>query len=117
MADERPVRIAWSPRGNRAQVRLLLDVVQPDNLYMGQKDYQQCMVISRLVELMRPEPSININICPTLREADGLAMSSRNMRLNEKERDTATLISQCLFEIKNKLPGTESFGNNSILLL
>ncbi|MFZ1534928.1 MAG: pantoate--beta-alanine ligase, partial [Chitinophagaceae bacterium] len=67
-------------------VHRLLDIVQPDNLYLGQKDYQQCMVISKLVELINQQDTIKVNICPTLREKDGLAMSSRNMRLNEDER-------------------------------
>lgn len=87
-------------------VHRLLSIVMPDNLYLGQKDYQQCMVITRLVELLHLSEKINIHICPTLREADGLAMSSRNMRLNEKERATAVTIYQCLEKIKQQLhPG------------
>lgn len=88
-------------------VHRLLDIVQPDNLYLGQKDYQQCMVITRLVELMGAPGKIKVNICPTLREADGLAMSSRNMRLNETERQTATAIYRALSHIKQNLsPGS-----------
>lgn len=87
-------------------VERLLDIVKPGNLYLGQKDYQQCMVITRLVELMGRRDSIHINICPTLREPDGLAMSSRNMRLNENERQTATEIFKTLSAIKKNLqPG------------
>ncbi|MEI9809210.1 MAG: pantoate--beta-alanine ligase [Bacteroidota bacterium] len=84
----------------------LLDVVKPDNLYLGQKDYQQCMVIAKLAELIGLKDYTKVNICPTLREADGLAMSSRNMRLNKEEREKATAIYKALIYIKNNLqPG------------
>lgn len=87
-------------------VERLLDIVQPANLYLGQKDYQQCLVIKRLVELMGRTDRIRINICPTLRESDGLAMSSRNMRLSENERHTASEIFKTLSAIKKDLqPG------------
>lgn len=87
-------------------VQRLLEIVMPDNLYLGQKDYQQCMVITRLVEIMGLADKIKVNICPTLREADGLAMSSRNMRLNSEERKLAPAIYQSLNFIKNNIkPG------------
>lgn len=84
-------------------VSRLLEIVQPDNLYLGQKDYQQCMVINRLVVLLGLNKKIKINICPTLRELDGLAMSSRNMRLNIAERKTAITIYQTLEFIKSHI--------------
>lgn len=84
-------------------VHRLLDIVRPDNLYLGQKDYQQCMVIIKLIELIRQDKKINVNLCPTLREADGLAMSSRNMRLNKEERLNAIEIYCCLSMIKENL--------------
>lgn len=77
----------------------LLDAVRPSSLFLGQKDYQQCMVIQRLVELRRNDPcsrDTKIVVCPTLREPDGLAMSSRNMRLNEAQRKKANAIFQSL---------------------
>ncbi|HMK25525.1 MAG TPA: pantoate--beta-alanine ligase [Chitinophagaceae bacterium] len=83
-------------------VHRLLEIVNPDHLYLGQKDYQQCMVLTRLVELIGLKNKTEIIICPTLREADGLAMSSRNMRLNEMERKNAVTIYQCLNMIKEK---------------
>jgi pantoate--beta-alanine ligase len=87
----------------------LLEIVQPNHLYLGQKDYQQCMVIARLVSLTGKENEIKIRICPTLRENDGLAMSSRNMRLNEKEREQAITIFQSLSAIRESIqPGTLS---------
>lgn len=92
-------------------VERLLEIMQPNQLYLGQKDYQQCMVITKLVELMGRHHSIHINVCPTLREPDGLAMSSRNMRLNKQERETAITIYDSLSHIKNNL----SVGNTEIL--
>ncbi len=84
----------------------LLDLVMPGILYLGQKDYQQCMVITRLAALTGRTGILRIRICPTLREPDGLAMSSRNLRLNTEERQRATAIYQCLLKIKNDLrPG------------
>jgi pantoate--beta-alanine ligase len=79
----------------------LLSMVQPHQLFMGQKDYQQCMVVSRLLTLMKS--SIHLVTCPTLREPDGLAMSSRNLRLSPQDRQQATTIYQCLTLIKQQL--------------
>jgi pantoate--beta-alanine ligase len=82
----------------------LLEIVQPHHLYLGQKDFQQCMVIKKMIELAGLQ--IHINICNTLRETDGLALSSRNMRLNENERKLAVKISETLYSIKTALrPG------------
>jgi pantoate--beta-alanine ligase len=80
----------------------LLGIVRPGNLYLGQKDYQQCMVIKKLIDLIG-QKEIKVNICPTLRETDGLAMSSRNMRLNKEEREKAPAIYRCLQYIKENL--------------
>lgn len=76
----------------------LLDIAIPDKLYLGQKDYQQCMVITKLVEMKGHKTSIII--CPTLRETDGLAMSSRNMRLNATQRKLAIKIYETLLLVK-----------------
>jgi len=84
-------------------VQRLLDIVQPDNLYLGQKDYQQCMVIEKLIALRGLKDKIKVNICPVFREKDGLAMSSRNIRLNTDEREKATTIFKSLLFIKNNL--------------
>ncbi len=81
----------------------LLDIIHPDKLYLGQKDYQQCMVIKQLIRLMGMENTSALIVCPTLREPDGLAMSSRNMRLNEEERKRAVTIYNILTGIKNNL--------------
>lgn len=85
----------------------LLEIVNADNLYMGQKDYQQCMVVKRLLELTRIPT--RLHTCPTLRETDGLAMSSRNTRLSPVQRAHAVTISQVLKEICETLqPGLTS---------
>ena len=81
----------------------LLGIVLPDNLYLGQKDYQQCMVIKKLIELIGLKDKIKVKVCPTLREKDGLAMSSRNTRLSDADRIKATTISKALYHIKEKL--------------
>ena len=81
----------------------LLDIVGPDNLYMGQKDYQQCMVVQKLLELTGKIHTVHLNISPTLRESDGLAMSSRNLRLSGTEKQLATSIYKELDAIKKNL--------------
>jgi len=80
----------------------LLDIVQPHTLYLGQKDYQQCLVIKKLVYLTHRE-AIRIVICPTWRQPDGLAESSRNRRLNNKQRAIAPVIFKTLSEIRNEI--------------
>ncbi len=82
----------------------LLTIVRADHLYMGQKDYQQCMVVSHLIAAKRI--ATKMHIAPTLREADGLAMSSRNVRLDQEQRKTASAIFQTLNQMKAELqPG------------
>ncbi|TMI62478.1 MAG: pantoate--beta-alanine ligase [Bacteroidetes bacterium] len=106
-------------QGVCAVMEILLKIVLPHNLYLGQKDFQQCMVISKLVELIGLDKMIHINICPTMREADGLAMSSRNMRLNAEERKTALTIYNSLLFIKNNFHqgNTEQIKNKAVSLL
>lgn len=84
-------------------VDILLSIVKPDNLYVGQKDYQQCMVITRLVSLLGKQNQIRINIAPTIRESDGLAMSSRNRRLSGSQRAKALAIYKELMAMKASL--------------
>ena len=81
-------------------VHRLLEIVKPDRLYLGQKDYQQCMVIKKLIGLIGMSGVIEVVISPTLREADGLAMSSRNLRLLKNERRKAAAIFRSLNMIK-----------------
>jgi pantoate--beta-alanine ligase len=81
----------------------LFEIVLPNNLYLGQKDYQQCMAIKKLIELIGLNERVKVNICPTLREDDGLAMSSRNTRLVPDDRKKAPTISTALRYIKENL--------------
>jgi pantoate--beta-alanine ligase len=86
----------------------LLNIIDPSVLFLGQKDYQQCLVIKKLVGLMNKD--IEIVICPILREPNGLAMSSRNLRLNDKEKDIAAELYKTLEQIKKNLaPGNFSY--------
>ena len=80
-----------------AVVRALFDQVEPDRAYFGEKDWQQLAVVSELVR--REFPDLIIVPVPTRREADGLAMSSRNVRLNEAERSVAPMLNTALESI------------------
>lgn len=82
-------------------MRRLLDIVKPDKLYLGQKDYQQCMVIKKLIADYFT--GIDTIVCPIIREPDGLAMSSRNKRLNTEERKKAPAIHSVLQYIKENI--------------
>jgi len=84
-------------------VEKLLKLVVPDTLYLGQKDYQQCMVIRKLIELMGMQERIELKISPTVREKDGLAMSSRNLRLSADERANAISIYEALLFLKEQV--------------
>lgn len=75
----------------------LLDIVQPDRLYLGQKDFQQCMVLRKLLRITGRETEVRI--VPTVRESDGLAMSSRNLRLDKEQREKAPLLYKALRHI------------------
>jgi pantoate--beta-alanine ligase len=75
-------------------VTKLFTIVAPDVAYFGEKDAQQTLIIKRLVrDLNLP---VEIEVCPTVREQDGLAMSSRNLRLSADERQQATALSRSL---------------------
>ncbi len=75
-------------------VTKLFNIVQPDRAYFGQKDYQQCLVIKRMVaDLNMP---VEIKMVPIVREKDGLAMSSRNVYLSEEERRQALCLNEAL---------------------
>ncbi|MCF0255453.1 pantoate--beta-alanine ligase [Bacteroides heparinolyticus] len=77
-------------------VSKLFDAVEPDRAYFGEKDFQQLTIIREMVRRMNYP--LGIVGCPIVREADGLALSSRNARLSAEERKNALKISQALFE-------------------
>ncbi len=79
----------------------LLTIVNPDHLFMGQKDFQQCAVVKLLIELGKL--LLKFHTVPTVRESDGLAMSSRNSRLSPEQRIHAVAISEALRFIHDQL--------------
>jgi len=82
----------------------LISIIQCDTLYLGQKDYQQCLVISKLIELKGLYTFVKI--MPTIREDNGLAMSSRNKRLQIDEFNNAATLYKTLSYLKNNIaPG------------
>jgi pantoate--beta-alanine ligase len=81
-------------------VSRLFDIVQPDKAFFGQKDFQQLAIINEMVRKLNLK--VEIIPCPIIREADGMAMSSRNMLLSPEQRSNASLISATLFEAVNK---------------
>lgn len=83
-------------------VERLLDIVQPARLYLGQKDFQQCMVLRRLLALTGKDRQTELVVVPTLRETDGLAMSSRNLRLDAEQRLRATAIYRALDSVRRQ---------------
>jgi len=82
-------------------VSKLFHIVQPDRAYFGQKDLQQLAIIRRLVN----DLSFGVELIqvPTMRESDGLAMSSRNIRLSKEDRLLSTILYKCLVFAKNEL--------------
>ncbi len=75
-------------------VKRLLDIVQPQDLYMGQKDFQQFTIVSFMIKKLKLKT--NLKVCKIVREKNGLAMSSRNERLSEDLRNRAKIIYKAL---------------------
>ncbi len=88
-------------RGVATVVGKLLNMVMPDVLYLGQKDAQQALIIKRMIrDLNFP---VQVKVCPIVRDADGLALSSRNRYLTEKQRREAVDLYQSLREAKKRM--------------
>ncbi len=79
-------------------VYILFDIVKPDLAFFGQKDYQQFMIISQMVEQLHIP--VKLVMCPIMREPDGLAMSSRNVHLTVDDRRNALILSKTLDWVK-----------------
>lgn len=82
-------------------VERLLRLIPAQVLYLGEKDYQQCMVVARMIELTGL--NVQLKIAPTIRESTGLAMSSRNRRLTPDATKAALAIHEALTYLKNQL--------------
>lgn len=81
----------------------LLDIVEPDRLYMGQKDFQQFTLIQHMLHQL--QSNTKLVVCPIIREKDGLALSSRNVRLTSENRAQAPIISKLLHQLKDWIEG------------
>lgn len=92
-------------RGVATVVTKLFCAVMPNNAYFGQKDAQQCAIITRMARDL--DLGVNVVECPIIREADGLAMSSRNTYLSEEERQRGLCLSQALFQAQELLESGE----------
>ena len=91
-------------------VAKLLNIVEPDVLYLGQKDAQQCRVLEQMIQDLNFP--VKVKIIPTVRETDGLAMSSRNQSLSLRERKEAAALYSILQEAKKKILQGEHQGQN-----
>ncbi len=90
-------------RGVATVVAKLLNIVAPDILYLGQKDAQQAIIISRMIkDLNFP---VKVKIMPIVRQKDGLALSSRNIYLNNEQRKQASVLSKALSLARSLIAG------------
>lgn len=83
-------------KGVATVVAKLVNIVKPTRAYFGQKDFQQTVVIQRFVKDL--DMDIDVVVCPTIREQDGLAMSSRNVYLDKEMRAASVIVYKCLSE-------------------
>ncbi len=92
-------------RGVATVCAKLFTICRPHRAYFGQKDYQQSLIVRRLVTDLNL--GLDIVVLPTIREPDGLALSSRNVLLNPEERRQATVLSRALLEAQAAVRGGE----------
>ncbi len=92
-------------KGVTTIVAKLLNIITPNRVYFGQKDAQQCTVVKKMVKDLNFD--VEIIICPIIREKDGLALSSRNVYLDEEERKEASVLFQALMKAKEKIESGE----------
>jgi pantoate--beta-alanine ligase len=99
-------------RGVGLVIAKLFNIIKPDSSYFGQKDLQQYHLIKQLIRDLSYE--IELFCVPTVREDDGLAFSSRNVRISGKYRSQANKFYECLMECKNRLKRGEKPGRVKI---
>lgn len=92
-------------RGVATVVAKLFSMTQPDDAFFGQKDAQQALLIRRMARDL--DFPVFVEVCPTVREADGLAMSSRNALLDAESRQRATALSRALFAVQRAVANGE----------
>jgi pantoate--beta-alanine ligase len=95
-------------RGVATVVAKLLNIVKPTRAYFGQKDFQQSSIIKQLVKDLNID--VDVVVCPTIREQDGLAMSSRNAYFNTEQWKAATVIYRCLKEASDLIKSEVTDG-------
>jgi pantoate--beta-alanine ligase len=99
-------------RGVATVVAKLFHIVQPDRAYFGQKDAAQVAVIKKMVRDLNF--ALDLIVCPTMREPDGLALSSRNRYLNREERQQALALSRALERVRQMVEAGEHGSQNLI---
>lgn len=102
-------------RGVATVVLKLVNMVQPDVMYLGQKDAQQVIIIRKMIEDLNVP--LKVKVVPTVREADGLAMSSRNSYLTAEERRQAVILNQSLRDARRKILAGERNASKIITMV
>ena len=97
-------------RGVSTIVLKLFNLVQPDLAYFGQKDFQQVQIVRRMVDDLNLP--VRLVICPIVREADGLALSSRNVLLSPADRKASTVLHRCLRHVESLVQEGEVLAQN-----
>jgi pantoate--beta-alanine ligase len=102
-------------RGVATVVLKLVNMVLPDVMYLGQKDAQQAIIIHKMIEDLNVP--LKVKVMPTVREADGLAMSSRNSYLTAVERQEAVILNQALKDAQRKILAGERSVSKVIAMI
>lgn len=109
--ERRPIHF----QGVTTIVTKLINIIQPQTIYFGQKDAQQVVVIKKLVQDLNIP--VQVTVCPIIREKDGLAKSSRNVYLSAEERQAAVSLSQSLRLAQNALTNGQDSVRDIINLI
>ena len=89
-------------------VHRLIGIIQPHQLYLGLKDYQQCKVIEKMIHLTSYDKRVDLKFCETIRNENGLALSSRNKRLSMNGLNKATALIKILTQAKERILASEN---------